>query len=149
MRNSSAISVPLRAATSHQQSITFTADQLFILITILIYSSISLTNIHQIWTHRRHLSRFFFTREKKSLCIRGSPLFFFTYIDEKHSQPQNLCLFIYLFFYRIVKEQDTKVPNAAIFTVNKEDHTLGNMIRKYSPNPMETFSFYISYLFDK
>ncbi|KAL1140076.1 hypothetical protein AAG570_000008 [Ranatra chinensis] len=24
---------------------------------------------------------------------------------------------------------DTKVPNAAIFTINKEDHTLGNMIR--------------------
>lgn len=33
-------------------------------------------------------------------------------------------------FHRIIKEQDTKVPNAAIFTVNKEDHTLGNMIRK-------------------
>jgi len=33
-------------------------------------------------------------------------------------------------FYRIIKEQDTKVPNAAIFTINKEDHTLGNMIRK-------------------
>lgn len=30
---------------------------------------------------------------------------------------------------KIVKELDTKVPNAAIFTVNKEDHTLGNMIR--------------------
>src|SRR5690606_32205660 len=25
--------------------------------------------------------------------------------------------------------KDTKVPNAAIFTINKEDHTLGNMIR--------------------
>jgi hypothetical protein len=35
------------------------------------------------------------------------------------------------FVYRIIKEQDTKVPNAAIFTINKEDHTLGNMIRKY------------------
>jgi len=34
--------------------------------------------------------------------------------------------------YRIVKEQDTKVPNAAIFTINKEDHTLGNLIRKYA-----------------
>lgn len=32
--------------------------------------------------------------------------------------------------FRIIKELDTKVPNAAIFTVNKEDHTLGNMIRK-------------------
>ncbi|KYN30408.1 putative ATP-dependent RNA helicase DDX47 [Trachymyrmex septentrionalis] len=31
---------------------------------------------------------------------------------------------------KIIKEQDTKVPNAAIFTINKEDHTLGNMIRK-------------------
>lgn len=30
---------------------------------------------------------------------------------------------------KIVKELDTKVPNAAMFTVNKEDHTLGNMIR--------------------
>jgi len=37
---------------------------------------------------------------------------------------------IFAFFYRIIKEQDTKVPNAAIFTINKEDHTLGNMIRK-------------------
>lgn len=32
--------------------------------------------------------------------------------------------------HRIVKELDTKVTNAAIFTINKEDHTLGNMIRK-------------------
>jgi len=31
---------------------------------------------------------------------------------------------------KITKEQDTKVPNAAIFTVNKEDHTLGNMINQ-------------------
>ncbi|KAF5269687.1 hypothetical protein FQA39_LY08610 [Lamprigera yunnana] len=30
---------------------------------------------------------------------------------------------------KIIREQDTKVTNAAIFTVNKEDHTLGNMIR--------------------
>ncbi|KAJ8917734.1 hypothetical protein NQ315_005183 [Exocentrus adspersus] len=35
---------------------------------------------------------------------------------------------------KIIREQDTKVPNAAIFTINKEDHTLGNMIRKYDPN---------------
>ena len=27
------------------------------------------------------------------------------------------------------KKQDTKVPNASIFTINKEDHTLGNLIR--------------------
>uniref|UniRef100_T1J2T5 DNA-directed RNA polymerase II subunit RPB11 n=1 Tax=Strigamia maritima TaxID=126957 RepID=T1J2T5_STRMM len=30
---------------------------------------------------------------------------------------------------KIIIEKDTKVPNAAIFTVNKEDHTVGNMIR--------------------
>ncbi|XP_037952609.1 DNA-directed RNA polymerase II subunit RPB11 isoform X2 [Teleopsis dalmanni] len=30
---------------------------------------------------------------------------------------------------KIIRELDTKVPNAAIFTINKEDHTLGNMIR--------------------
>lgn len=30
---------------------------------------------------------------------------------------------------KIVKELDTKVTNAALFTINKEDHTLGNMIR--------------------
>ncbi|KAK6192040.1 hypothetical protein SNE40_003589 [Patella caerulea] len=29
---------------------------------------------------------------------------------------------------KITIEKDTKVPNAALFTVNKEDHTLGNMI---------------------
>ncbi|KAL5017500.1 hypothetical protein ScPMuIL_007089 [Solemya velum] len=29
---------------------------------------------------------------------------------------------------KITIEKDTKVPNAAIFTVNKEDHTLGNII---------------------
>jgi len=29
---------------------------------------------------------------------------------------------------KISIEKDTKVPNAAIFTVNKEDHTLGNLI---------------------
>lgn len=34
------------------------------------------------------------------------------------------------YLFRIIKELDTKVPNASIFTINKEDHTLGNMIRK-------------------
>ncbi|KAK3760915.1 hypothetical protein RRG08_042130 [Elysia crispata] len=29
---------------------------------------------------------------------------------------------------KISIEKDTKVPNAALFTVNKEDHTLGNLI---------------------
>lgn len=35
---------------------------------------------------------------------------------------------IFNVYFRITIEKDTKVPNAAIFTVNKEDHTLGNMI---------------------
>ena len=51
---------------------------------------------------------------------------------------------------KITREQDTKVPNAAVFTINKEDHTLGNMIRQQllkdpnvlfagykNPHPME------------
>ena len=29
---------------------------------------------------------------------------------------------------KITITKDTKVPNAAIFTVNKEDHTLGNLL---------------------
>ena len=32
---------------------------------------------------------------------------------------------------KITFEKDTKVPNAAIFTVNKEDHTLGNLLKQY------------------
>jgi len=30
---------------------------------------------------------------------------------------------------KVTIEKDTKVPNAAVFTVNKEDHTLGNALR--------------------
>nr|CRZ24527.1 BMA-RPB-11 [Brugia malayi] len=30
---------------------------------------------------------------------------------------------------KIAIEKDTKVPNAAIFTVNKEDHTIGNLLK--------------------
>ncbi|KAG1681853.1 DNA-directed RNA polymerase II subunit RPB11-a [Nymphon striatum] len=32
---------------------------------------------------------------------------------------------------KITVEKDTKVPNAALFTMNKEDHTLGNMLKMY------------------
>ncbi|XP_059829020.1 DNA-directed RNA polymerase II subunit RPB11-a isoform X1 [Hypanus sabinus] len=32
-------------------------------------------------------------------------------------------------FFRITITKDTKVPNACLFTINKEDHTLGNTIR--------------------
>ena len=51
---------------------------------------------------------------------------------------------------KITREQDTKVPNAAVFTINKEDHTVGNMVRQQllkdpnvlfagykNPHPME------------
>ncbi|KAK6028824.1 hypothetical protein OSTOST_05085 [Ostertagia ostertagi] len=31
---------------------------------------------------------------------------------------------------KISVENDTKVPNAAVFTINKEDHTLGNMLKQ-------------------
>lgn len=30
---------------------------------------------------------------------------------------------------KITITKDTKVPNACLFTLNKEDHTLGNIIR--------------------
>lgn len=30
---------------------------------------------------------------------------------------------------KVIMEKDTKVRNAALFHINKEDHTLGNMIR--------------------
>ena len=32
-------------------------------------------------------------------------------------------------FSRITITKDTKVPNAAHFTINKEDHTVGNLLR--------------------
>ena len=36
-----------------------------------------------------------------------------------------------LVFDRVTMELDTKVPNAAMFTINKDDHTVGNMIRMW------------------
>jgi len=32
-------------------------------------------------------------------------------------------------FVRLTVEEDTKIPNAATITINKEDHTLANMLR--------------------
>ena len=44
---------------------------------------------------------------------------------------------------KVIVETDTKVLNAAVFTVNKEDHTLGNMIRNQLLNdPNVLFSGY-------
>lgn len=49
-------------------------------------------------------------------------------------------------FCRITIEKDTKVPNAAIFTVNKEDHTLGNMITAYGLSIDKLFAkHYVDY----
>ncbi|KAI6191284.1 DNA-directed RNA polymerase II subunit RPB11 [Aphelenchoides bicaudatus] len=38
---------------------------------------------------------------------------------------------------KIIIEKDTKVPNAAVFTFNKEDHTLGNLLKH---NDFSSFS---------
>jgi DNA-directed RNA polymerase II subunit RPB11 len=44
---------------------------------------------------------------------------------------------------RISMEMDTKIPNAATFTILKEDHTLGNMLRmKLLDNPQVIFAGY-------
>lgn len=37
-------------------------------------------------------------------------------------------IIIIAYNFRITVTKDTKVPNAAIFTVYKEDHTLGNLL---------------------
>lgn len=81
------------------------------------------------WTHHHHSNRFFCLKAKKSLY-------------------QILLLLKYLFFLkqnliipgycRVTIEKDTKVPNACLFTVSKEDHTLGNLIRMWVIN----FSFF-------
>ncbi|GAB6028704.1 DNA-directed RNA polymerase II core subunit [Chamberlinius hualienensis] len=44
---------------------------------------------------------------------------------------------------KVIIEKDTKVPNAAIFTINKEDHTIGNMIKyQLLKDPNVLFSGY-------
>merc|ERR1711892_929014 len=70
------------------------------------------------WTTKSQLSRTFFTSVlwcKVTVKMNAPPTFesFLLFDGEK----------------KITREQDTKVPNAAIFTLNKEDHTLGNLIR--------------------
>ena len=47
-------------------------------------------------------------------------------------------------FSRITIQKDTKVPNAAIFTVNKEDHTLGNMITTWVICQITVFCFCVT-----
>lgn len=39
---------------------------------------------------------------------------------------------------RVNLEPDTKIPNAATLTLEKEDHTLGNMLRAYIPKLLVT-----------
>lgn len=36
---------------------------------------------------------------------------------------------------RVIFDEDTKIPNAATLTINKEDHTLANMLRSCVPPP--------------
>lgn len=44
---------------------------------------------------------------------------------------------------KIYMEKDTRIPNAAIFTVMREDHTLANMLRsKLLSNPKVLFAGY-------
>lgn len=63
-----------------------------------------------------------FKGEKKYICCEC----FFSSFDFLIS----LCFFLFLSRYsRVTIEKDTKVPNACLFTVSKEDHTLGNLIR--------------------
>lgn len=42
--------------------------------------------------------------------------------------------------HRVIFDEDTKIPNAATLTINKEDHTLANMLRSCvrlcPPRPM-------------
>lgn len=35
--------------------------------------------------------------------------------------------------HRLSVKEDTKIPDAATFTINKEDHTLANMLRSFVP----------------
>jgi len=95
-------------------------------ISLTINSGVSLIIITR-WTHPRPSNHSCCTRERRSTLIFDICLNI-TYLDSRAKMyiKINICV-----FYRIIKEQDTKVPNAAIFTINKEDHTLGNMIRKW------------------
>ncbi|KHJ77133.1 RNA polymerase Rpb3/Rpb11 dimerization domain protein [Oesophagostomum dentatum] len=44
---------------------------------------------------------------------------------------------------KILVENDTKVPNAAVFTINKEDHTLSNLLKnQLLKDPMVLFAGY-------
>ncbi|CAM9116060.1 unnamed protein product [Lampetra fluviatilis] len=43
---------------------------------------------------------------------------------------------------KITITKDTKVPNACLFTINKEDHTLGNIIRGLLKDPQVLFAGY-------
>lgn len=72
--------------------------------------------------HHLHSSHFYFMMEKRSK---------FHYVYIRCFIVSFGCFSQIYRIYRVQKEEDTKVTNAAIFTVNKEDHTLGNMIRQY------------------
>lgn len=115
----------------------------------------NLINLNFIWTYVRDWGKNLIKLIKHS--ILNFLYFLYRTYDEKDEWRNfflNKCVFLYCqhpaissfvinrsplhkylllianFFHRVIREMDTKVPNAAIFTINKEDHTLGNMIRK-------------------
>jgi hypothetical protein len=51
--------------------------------------------------------------------------------EEKSIKPSSitLCRFILTNYKRVEMEVDTKIPNAATFAIEREDHTLGNILR--------------------
>ncbi|OIV89503.1 hypothetical protein TanjilG_20437 [Lupinus angustifolius] len=42
---------------------------------------------------------------------------------------------------KVSYERDTKIINAASFTIEREDHTVGNILRMYNLNPLSLFLF--------
>ncbi len=68
------------------------------------------------------------------LCLRmqptvGSTLYGIQDVFQHIRWLKNCTLYNIFFSFRVIIEKDTKVPNAAVFTINKEDHTLGNALR--------------------
>ena len=43
---------------------------------------------------------------------------------------------------RLSVAEDTKIPNAATITINKEDHTLANMIKAFVPPSLTLFKLH-------
>lgn len=46
-----------------------------------------------------------------------------------------------LLTHRLTVEEDTKIPNACTVRINKEDHTLANMLRACGPSSLHPLSY--------